>query len=297
MTTLPSLALPEYAPLPETFVHFLFQIAPHNRYLPPDLLPSEADHPIQIRRAFLNARMDVYYYSAPHSHGSINSAWVGQGVRSFYPGLVRRTPRRAAIQDWQARGLLHYQAHGKPDLNSACAIFLLRNASTLQRDWLPARMRVEEPHFYVWGIRPGESQPVAYPLPLPSGIAANTLLYSPWAGVPWSFPAFRSIQCAGSVAWAGYNEDEGHYTLSWDQIERWTRLIGRETPALFPKNMAVEGVSPLPDTVTPYEAERKHARATELLYLVGEQQLLAHFAGKGSAFSERKESWSCLPMV
>jgi hypothetical protein len=297
METLTTPALPEFAPLSEPFVRFLFDLAPHNRYLPPDLLPSEADRPIQIRRAFLHARVYAYDYSAPRATDSINNEWVAQGVRQFYPGVERRTPRPAAIHDWQARGLLRYQSRGKPELNSASAIFILRNVSTTQRDWLPARVRPGEPHFYVWGIRPGESHPVVYPLPLPTGIAANTLLYSPWPGVPWSFPAFRTIQCSGSIGWAGYNEERGQYTLSWEQIDCWSRLIDRKNPALFPENLAVEGVSPLPNSNTPYAGERKHTCATELLYLIGEQQLCAYFA-RNDSISPRggKESALC-PMV
>lgn len=296
MITYPGLALPEFAPLPEPFIRFLFDIAPHNRCLPPMMPASEVDRPERVVDAFLYVRAYTYFYTAPLRDLPIKNSWVSEAVQHFTPGPRQPQPKPSAIHDWHARGLLRYRAYGRPDLNSVSSILILRGLNLLQRNWLPTRARAEEPFFYVWGVQSSSLVPVVYPLPLPEGIAPDTLLYSPWAGVPWTFPGFRAIQSVGSIGWAGYDEERDLYTMSWEQIERWSRLIGHENPPLFPENLAPGGVAPMPGSLTPYEDRRRHTRAAELLYHVGERQLRLHFAGKISEPPENeKESLSCLP--
>lgn len=293
MLNYPGLALPEFAPLSEPFARFLFDIAPHNRCLPPMISASEVDRPESVRLAFLHARAYTYFYAAPMREQPTQNKWVAEAVQHFTPGSSRPQPKAAAIYDWQARGLLRYRSRATPDLNSVSAILILRSMNLLQRDWLPARMRSEEPLFYVWGVQPASMIPAVYPLPLPEGIAPDTLLYSPWAGVSWTFPGFRTIQSAGSVGWAGYDEQRDLYTLSWEHIERWSNLLGKSNPPLFPGDLAPEGVSAMPGSASPYKEKRMHTRAAELLYLVGEHQLRLHF--EKSLPEDEKESLSCLP--
>ena len=293
----------EFAPLTPSFTRLFLSIVSPNLHVPaPFLARQEADMTLRFR-AFLRERAFVYFHVAPLvlSGEKITKGWVRKKVFFFDPRREKRAPTDAAINDWLVRGLLKKTGHGRPDVNSAISILLLRSFNNLDRSWLPGMIDEKEDAIYAWGIAPDALVPQPYRLPLSEDIPGDTLLYSPWAGLPWSFPGFRSVWAYGSIGWAGYDAPNARYTLSFDQYQRWSEVaeLPLETQ-LFPRTAFFGDATPLSSSASPYEAEYLHALATDLLYRLGGPLLFAHlrhFYGGSFPRILQESEHLCLPFT
>lgn len=126
--------------------------------------------------------------------------------------LASRTPKNIinseeSLRGWRLKGVLKRSSlprrnHPAPfTLTSVAGLLLARYASlSLQRDWLPEKIPVDEPEWWCFAKRAPGLDPVPIPVPSPQ-MPASTLLWTPWRGVLWEERGWIPSQ-DGALRWA-----------------------------------------------------------------------------------------------
>jgi hypothetical protein len=237
--------LPEFAPLPQSFVDHLIHNPQRVRFerarFRHDPTQAQSDlnqlwAVIQLAREPVLIYLDPFVFQTPrHRPTDLSVGWIRTHFPIFDDAPLdskAKIPSRSTIGDWQSKQLLRNKRYGAFEENSVAALLMMRYLFHTRRDWLPVSQKEEEARFWVWGLAPQDLHPQCYPYPLPAGIAANTLLWSSWPGVSWE-PGWRRVDHRGAIAWAKTlqfpERGQWYWDLSEADLNAWDLSLTRTT--------------------------------------------------------------------
>ncbi|MEO7020570.1 MAG: hypothetical protein ABI234_10510 [Ktedonobacteraceae bacterium] len=275
--------LPEFAPLPHSFVEYLFT---HPERFDLSAFSYDPDASL-FDRVWANIQMmrgNVFGYVLSvvlaERSGALDTrlsiSWFHKAMKGFDP--LHEESSRATFTNWQTRGLLRTQEFGVPEPNSASSLLMMRSLSSQRRSWLPRSMDSHEPWFWVWGKGPTDETPQVYQIPLQADLPPHTLLWTSWGGAAW-LPGWKSVRQVGAIAWAGTMPFRGQtlWHLSAEELAAWDHgfvenaQLGIQPHTALPGLHMAYGVNN-----ESYRLARLNTLADELLSRVGEPLLYQH---------------------
>lgn len=160
----------------------------------------------------------------------LTTKWLLEALRIHDP--LKRPVTLQTLFDWKKRGLIHNDARGEPNSDSAAALLLARTIDVGERQWLPEEIAPDEPMWWCWQQTSPEQIPSPCPVPLPSALANATILWTPWAGGNWQHWKLigRDI---GSIRFAGTTKHRVHpmWDVTFQELQCWIpELAHRPTP-------------------------------------------------------------------
>lgn len=268
--------LPLFAPLSRAYVIWILRQTPRALFNITELSDLPCSLEQMIWQQFLQQRALVLFYLRPLMQQKLTKTLVQKSIVAFDPNTPqqRKVPHMNTIDGWRMRGLLRFSGYGQAELQSVAADLVMRSLNYQQRDWLPGSVVEEEPHFWLYGLLPGQEERKVYEVPLSTDLPAHLLLYSPWPGAAWTLPGWMRLGPYGAIGWAGATS-EGRYTLSEAQLRQWKAEVSSlDSPFGIPFPHAA---IPQPLLEADYREDRCHRQASELLPEVGETLLKSFF--------------------
>nr|WP_242527382.1 hypothetical protein [Ktedonosporobacter rubrisoli] len=99
---------------------------------------------------------------------------------------------------------MRFREHGIPDPSNAAAVFIYRLLVQDQRKgFLPTSMAPEEPDWWCWRQSGPDDKWIPCPIPLPTDLPPETVLWTPWAGASWEASWLLVGQDRRAIRFAG----------------------------------------------------------------------------------------------
>lgn len=211
-------ALPHFAPLPRPMVEHLLkrlrsreseQMADAPEHLDPFHYLQQR---VQTAQQALYAVMDSFVRS-----DQLTTSWLLKTLALHAPQEKPVSTQTFAL--WRERGLVRYRERGHPDPTAAAALLIARAIDDRERNFLPATLSADEPQWWCWRQDEPDAPIVTCPVPLPQGLPASALLWTPWPGAAWE-NTWLPIGTVGAIRWAG-QPNKGPFAISPQQIAFW----------------------------------------------------------------------------
>jgi hypothetical protein len=263
---------PLYAPLPVPMVeHLLIRLMRAKRASSPSMAWDVLRNEVQEKREMAFFSMDPFVQ--PRSlqrerhiprEGAYSTAWLLQTLTNHTPDKVPIL--QDTLSKWHKRGLVRYREHGVPDYDSAAALFLVRMIDRGERNFLPSRIKDEEPYWWCWRQDTPTAPVIPCPVPLPPSLPPSALLWTDWAGASWSAPWVKIGASRGAIRWAGVmkiRQEQERWALTTADLTRWDQeaaALLNGLPLLDEANQKIE------------ELERMHDVATSVLRRLAAQR-------------------------
>lgn len=190
--------------------------------------------------------------------GKLTTPWISQRLLEATPRHEGAPPGGrtgipgSTLKMWKERGLAAFGGRNNPDPDVFAALWIARLADpTRLRNWLPGRIArvvdrsldlqsVQETGMALetltsrtwlvcwrWDPPPEKggppSAPQTCPIPLPAGLARETVLASPWQGLMWRPYWRRRVNSLGVARW--YGADKEGWAITLGGLSRWFHRI------------------------------------------------------------------------
>lgn len=157
---------------------------------------------------------------------------------SIYSPTNKRLPR-PTLSYWSRRGLVHFEAQGKPDPHSAAALLIARLIDDGERNFLPEIIAEEERSWWCFAQESPQKLPISLPVSHLDELPSASLVWTPWSGAAWSadWILIRDSHGndRGAIRWSGLHTNGTHreWNISLETLLEWdTSLAHAASPAL-----------------------------------------------------------------
>jgi len=156
----------------------------------------------------------------------LSTEWLTRTLAAYDPA---QTMPKATYKNWQRRGIIRMEAHGKPQPSSAAATLMMRMMNRQKEHLFPEVFRTTEPDYWCNVIETPSHRPEVIPVNALHLLPPSALVWTPWAGAAWEdcwhiIGEHETNQAA--IRFAGTKLVKGE--LWWDvdvpDLEAWDRL-------------------------------------------------------------------------
>lgn len=183
---LPASRYADIAPLPVSFAEYELQrFGKQFPQVPPDLVLEMFLSEVSEKRETAFEVMDDFARNrlepiTPDLRLSTN--WL-TGVLAAYDPMG--TMPDSTFKNWQKRGIIRMESHGKPEPANAAAVLMMRMLDRQKENIFPLSLAASEPGYWCAVVETPSSPPEVIPVELLYLLPPPAIVWTPWAGASW----------------------------------------------------------------------------------------------------------------
>jgi hypothetical protein len=171
----------------------------------------------------------------------LSTEWLTKNLAAYDP---LKTMPSATYKNWQRRGIIRMDGHGKPRPSSAAAALLVRMIDRQKEHIFPLSLASSEPDYWCIVIESPASEPEVLPVDLVHLLPGSAVVVTEWAGASWDLPPSRWLLIGenegnlGAIRFAGTKYVKGKLwwnidlaeLIAWDKqaVSLYVPLAGDE---------------------------------------------------------------------
>ena len=199
----PSLYM-DIAPLPVPFAEYQL-----DRYLkqfpsaPPNQILEEFLNAVSEKRETAFEVMDDFVlnrFEPVSPEFRLSTYWFQNALASYDP---MKTMPDSTFKNWQQRGIIRMEGHGKPKPSNAAAVFMIRIFDRQKENIFPETLRASEPDYWCGVVETPDSPPEVIPINQLGLLPPGAIVWTPWAGAVWEKDRWHLVGENGAIRFAG----------------------------------------------------------------------------------------------
>jgi hypothetical protein len=160
----------------------------------------------------------------------LSTEWLVRNLAAYDPA---NTMPAATYKNWQRRGIIRMDAHGKPRPSSAAATLIVRMMDPQKENIFPESLVPSEPDYWCIVITAPSSAPQLLPVDLIHLLPPAAVVLTPWAGASWSDTPARwhligeNEKHVGAIRFAGTKYVRGQlwWDLTLQDLMAWDKQV------------------------------------------------------------------------
>ena len=175
-------------------------------------------------------RETAFFYMNPFITSGVFTTARLLDTLSIYSPTHKPLPR-PTLSFWSRRGLVRFEAQGRPEPQSAAALLIARLIDDGERNFLPDTIIEEEGSWWCTAQTSPHALPHTLPVSRLDELPPASLLWTPWSGAAWStdWVMIHDVHSndRGAIRWSSIRKSRGEqeWNITLEALLHWDATL------------------------------------------------------------------------